>query len=346
MSLNTDYRTPAQLTAAARDAAQTVAQGVNGNGLLLEPFMPSVQNTTLAYEFDGSGSQNIGSAEFRSFDAEAPYGATSSSITKSGKLPPISKKLPISELSELQLMNQVDAIGAKEEEHARSLGQQIATRAELARGEALETGKLTLSENGLVAEVDFGRQADHTVTAGTKWDQTGATPIDDLQSWIDVFVAGAGTAPGTLVISRKILATLAKNSDLIQAAVRSSGAPSRVSYDDVKSVLNSYGIDNTVVFDESYLKGGALTRVVSQEVALLLPDPGSAPIVGGVLGTTQYGVPAEAIQPSYGIPAGEQAGIFAGAFSRTDPVGLNVLISAIMLPVLANANASMAATVL
>lgn len=341
MALNTDYRSAAELTAAARAASDTIS-----GGLLLESYLPSQENFTLSYEFDATGLVTIGSAEFRSFDTEAPYGKTQGGITKSGKLPPISKKLPVRELQELQLTNQPDGIGRVLDRYAAQLGQEVAVRAELARGEAITTGKLVLAENGIVATIDYGRSSTHTVTAATLWSATGAKPLDDILSWVQTYTTDTGSAPETLLISRRILADLSKNADFISAAVGSSAAPSRVSFDDVVSTLASYGVPRTVVFDKSYSKGGTNTRVIPDNVAILLPNPGDATVVGGVLGTTQLGVPAEAIQPSYGIPSGEEAGIFAGAFDREDPIGMDVLVSAILLPVLSNANATFAATVL
>jgi len=341
MALNTDYRSAAQLTAAARDAAETVS-----GGLLLESYLPSADNFTLSYDFDATGLVTIGSSEFRSFDTPAPYGKTQAGVRKSGKLPPTSKKLPVSELQELQLMNQSDAIGSKLEQYARQLGQEIAVRAELARGEAITNGTLVLDENGIKATIDYGRSSSHAVTAATLWSATGAKPLDDILAWVQTYTTDTGSAPESLLISRRILSYLSKNADFISAAVGSSAAPSRISFDDVVSTLASYGVSRTVVFDKSYSKGGSNTRVIPDNVAVFLPNPGDAVAVGGVLGTTQYGVPAEAIQPSYGIPAGEEAGIFAGAFGREDPVGLDVLVSAILLPVLSNANATFVATVL
>ncbi|GAA1051369.1 major capsid protein [Arthrobacter russicus] len=337
MTINQDFRTAVQLTATARAASENLS-----GGLFLEQYLPSRENATLSYELADTSQAQIDSAEFRAFDTEAPYGRTVGNLTKSGKLPPISKKLPVSELSQLRMMGQADALGVSLERYAAQLGQEVAVRLELARGEAIEKGKLTLNENGLQFTIDYGRRPDHTAAAAVKWDQETAKPLDDILNWVQAYTANTGTAPENLLISRRTLSYLSKNKDLIQAAVGNSNAPSRVSFNDVISTLASYGIGQTIVFDKAY--GGK--RVVADNVAVFLPTPGGATVLGGVLGTTDYGIPAEALKPSYGIPASEQAGIFCGSFERTDPEGLDVLASAIALPVLQNANASFAATVL
>jgi hypothetical protein len=344
MVYNKDYRTAVQLTGQARGAADALNAA---GGLVLEQFMPTVENPTLTYQFSGDGRIYAGSAEFRSFDTETPYGATIAHLTKSGTLPPIGRKLPIRELQQLLLQNQPDAIGAKMDQYAAQLGQEISTRAELARGEALTTGKLTLQENGLVATVDFGRASGNTSTAATLWDAGGATPLDDIQNVMTVLIGLTGGAVGTLIISRRILNALQKNADVIGAAIqRSSSLPSRISNADVLSTLADYGVTNTIVYDQAYYKGNVLTRVIPNNVAVFVPDAGVTPIYGGVLGTTQVGIPAEAIQAKYGIPAGEESGIFAVALGHEDPEGIDVLASAVLLPLLENANATYALTVL
>lgn len=343
MAINTAFRSPAQLTAVAR-AALEVADGE----AYLSQFLPARDNLSLSYNFDVNAVNLAEAASFRAYDAEAPYTRAPGAASQSGKLPPASIKLPVSEYDELRLYNAGnEAVGAKLEEYATRLGAAIGARAEAARGEAIETGELTVDENGLSFTIDYGRDSGNTATAGTDWDAaTGATPLDDLQTWIDTYTDANGSAPGVLLLSTKVLAALSKNTDTIEAIVGSSAAPSRVSYADVKSLLNGYGIGQTVVYDRKVNIGGVSTRVTSDSKVILLPASDGAPLLAGALGTTDFGVPAEAINTDYGIPVAERPGVFAGAFGRTDPEGLDVLASSIFLPVLSNANATFAATVL
>lgn len=59
-------------------------------------------------------------------------------------------------------------------------------RLEVMAAEALYSGKVTVTGEGYgTVVVDFGRDANHTVVlgAGSKWGDSGVSPLDDLQSW-------------------------------------------------------------------------------------------------------------------------------------------------------------------
>ncbi|WP_159794465.1 major capsid protein [Puerhibacterium puerhi] len=339
MPLNTDYRSAVELTAAARAAVAAVS-----NALPLSAYLPNRENPSLNFEFEAGAKSLVDVAEFRAFDTEAPYGRTGGGIRKSGKLPPISRKLPVSELAELQLSGQTEAIGARLDRYAEDLGRGVAFRLELARAEALRTGKLVLSENGLTASIDFGRDPSLTVVPSVPWTAANATPVDDVIGWIQR-VAAISTAPTAALLTLDVMETLSKNEQVIgQALGRTSNLPGRVSYDDVRGVFAQYGLTQFTVVDQAY-SGFDLGRpVFPAGTFVLLPSPGSS-VAGGSLGATDLGIPAESLQPSYGIPEGERAGIFAGAFSREDPQGLDVLVSGIALPIVERANATLSAAV-
>lgn len=345
MAYNTDYATASELSGIARGAQDVLT--AQGNGLVLERWLPTVENPTLDYEFNATGRQYPGSAEFRAFETEAPYGSNLPTLTKTGQLPPISEKMPVREYQRLKLYQNADGIKNKVEQHAALIGTHIATRAELARGEALTTGKLTLNENGLVATVDYGRASAQTSTAATLWSSGGSDPLADITTIQNTLITEVGAAPGTMLISRRILNALQTNGDLIAAALaQGAQLPSRISKDDVLSTLAAFGLPNTLIYDQSYYKGSTLTRVIPDNVVIFMPDPGTVPLYGGVLGTTQIGIPAEATEAKFNISDSEAAGVFCAVFDHDDPSGLDVLGSAILLPVLENANATWAFTVL
>ena len=114
------------------------------------------------------------------------------------------------------------------------------------------------------------------------------------------------------------------------------------------ATLRSVGIIDPIVYDKQVEDvTGTIRRVVSADLFVLGPArQGTLALDGGPLGSTQWGIPAEAFQASYGLSDGEQAGIFSGAFSHTDPEGIYVLASSIFLTVLRNAKATFAADVL
>jgi hypothetical protein len=333
-----DIRTAGDLTAVARAAADTAA-----TQYALSAYLPSVDNYSLTYAFDVNQLGLVDKAEYRAFDTETRYGRTSGGSSRAGTLPPIGRKFRVKEAEQLQLVAQNGLIGDKLEEYARRGGVAIAARVALAQGQALEKGVLTLEENGLHAEVDYGRNDALEVTAATLYNDASADVIEDFESWLAVYRAFNGSNPGAALLGQGILTALAKNTGIIREVVqRGSDLPTRVSYDDVRSVLGAYNVPVPTVYDQA-IDG---ERIISDNVILFLPASGSVVLDGGVLGTTEWGITAESIQPVYQISDSERPGIFSAAFTDNDPQGTDVLTSAVVIPAVKNANATMVAKVL
>ncbi len=332
-----DIRTAADLTSVARAAADVATAQYR-----LSRFLPSADNYSLTYSFDINTIGLVDKAEFRAFDTETRYGRTQGGSSRAGTLPPIGRKFRVKEQEQLMLVAQNELLGNKYDEYARKGGVAIAARVALAQGQALEKGALTLKENGLDSVIDYGRDADLSVTAATLHTDVDADVIDDFESWLEVYRLKNGSNPGTTLVSQKILTGWSKNTGIIREVVgRGSDLPSRVSYTDVLSVLGSYNVAGVEVYDET-IDG---ERIISDNVVLMLPSDGGVVLDGGPLGTTEWGITAESIQPVYGIGDSERPGIFAAAFTDTDPQGTDVLTSAVVIPAVKNANATMVAKV-
>lgn len=327
-------RTASDLTAVARGAADAVeAQDA------LTGYLPSVENTTLDYNLDADTLQLPRAASFRAYDATAPYGKEKSVGSRKGSLPASSIKLRVGELDQLKLRGAADdEIGAALERKAVNNGQSIAVRAILARGDAIQTGKVTMdAENGLTVEIDFGRDSSQTVTAGTVWSTASADAVGDILAWQNIFNTAVGGIAGGVITSSSVLAALATNTSFISAfSGNSTSGLTRISRSDVLSVLADQGITDVNVYDKQYEDTtGTVRRVISADRFILVPDRNSG-LVGdvGPLGSTLWGVPAESLNSKYGISGGDLAGIFAAAFDGADPEGIDILASSIFLPVL------------
>ncbi|MCL2470657.1 MAG: major capsid protein [Propionibacteriaceae bacterium] len=350
-TLDTAHRSAIQLTGVAQAAAQ-----VFENAMPLTPWLPPRRNPTLTYSFNASGLQPIDVAEYRAFDTPAPYGQLGQRITKEGHLPPISRKLPISEYQELQWANRLDQLGDLMDEYAARLGVAVAARVERARAEALLTGKVSLDENNLRAVIDYGRDPALSVAlpaAAKRWTAETATPIEDLIRFRALVKdKSKGSLPTVLVLTNKIMNHLQTNREIIGFALnRTNDLPGRVSTEDVITVIAGFArLTRVVIADDAYASynfGTLGGSVFPDNKILLLPPPGAVLVEGGgSLGTTDYGVTAESINPDYGIPQAEQSGIFGGAFSHPDPEGIDVLVSAVALPLVQGANATLAADVI
>jgi len=329
-----NHRTAADLTAQARAAADLAALGYR-----LGRFLPSRDNFSLTYDFNVNDIGLTDLAEYRAFDTEANYGqGAASGGARSGALPPVSRKYRVKEQEQLQLfIGGTSLIGDKQDEYARKGGTAIAARVALAQAQAIEFAKVTLKENKLDVTIDYGRNAAHNVIAAQQFTDPDADLIDELESYAATYRAANGTNPGTTLVSQRIITALSKNKSVIGYAVgRSDNLPSRVAYPDVISFLAAYGFLGVEVFDAVLDK----TRLLSDNKMFLLPSDETATLDGGPLGTTEWGITAESIQPVYKIADAERPGIFSAAFDDNDPQGTDVLSTAVVIPALTNADAT------
>ena len=336
----TDLIAPAELTGFARAAQEDVERQKATLARWLPNYsVPDVVVRTVVAS-DGNGAL----AQYRSFDAETPIGSGGTGERKVFDLLPLGLKERVSEYDQLRLRGG-DATGliqAGVEKAAARVANAVVDRLELARGQVIDSGTMTIKENGVVQTMPFGRPNGNTVTAATLWSDSAAKPLDNLIAWGDVYAAGnQGNQPGTIVTSRRVVAALQRNADIRGLVATTGGTPGIVSIDALNAVLAAYGVPQIVVYDRK-IRGSA---VLPDNKLYLLP-PAVDPNGQSELGATFYGQTLEAGEPDYGIPASEQPGLVVGAWKTRDPIGVWVHSNAIAMPVLVNPVASMVATVL
>ena len=142
MLLTTDYITPAELTGYVRAALADLET----NQFTLSRFLPSQQIDDLQYRFTRGGEGLAEAATFRAYDAESPIGSRPGISRVTGELPPISRKIRLGEYERLRQRRADQAIRDAILDDATRMARTVAARVELARGEALYTGKITLNE--------------------------------------------------------------------------------------------------------------------------------------------------------------------------------------------------------
>jgi hypothetical protein len=306
-----DYITPAELTGYTREALADF----DVNQFTLSRWLPTQTIDDLDYRFDQGGAGLVDAAVFRNYDTPTPFGARPGIKRITGELPPISRQLRLSEYDRLRLRSaSADRIRSAIFNDAANLARTIAARFELARGEALYRGSLILNENGVVATVDYGRAAGHTVTAGTVWSNIAANIPSDLRSWYDTYIATNGIAPGAILTSTAVKRNMQRNTAVINAVAGSTAGRVQVNVNKVA------------------------TRVIPVDRLLFLPAPGTA------LGATLHGVSSESLEPEYGL-VGDEPGIVAGSYKSPDPVAVFTKASSIGLPVLGMPDLTFAADV-
>lgn len=326
---------PVELTGYVRRALADFEQ----NQFTLGRYLPNKEIADIDYRFAKGGRGLVDAAVYRTFDTEAPIGTRPGVVRVSGELPPISRKIRQGEYDRLRLRNADDEIVNEVFNDAVAMMSSIRARLELARGDVLVNGSVTISENGVTAEVDYGRANGNTVTAAILWSSGSAVPLTNLIAWRDAFIAANGEAPTEIVMATSTFALLQKNTEVRNLVPRGNSAPGLASMEDVNTVVSSYGLPPIRLYDAQVNVAGVATRVIPAAKVVLVGG-------GGQLGATLYGVTAEAQElPDLRTGAAE-AGITAVATKTFDPVAVWTKASAIALPVLANPNLSFSATVL
>lgn len=338
MALWTEVVTPLELTTVARLSA---AEREREKGALAQ-FLPNQMVNDTVVRLNSSENGLVEAAEYRAFDAETTIGATPGGKRVTVELLPLGQKVRVSEFDQLRqrgtaspelVKNSVAGVAVR-------VGQAVADRMELLRGQVLTTGKATIDENGLNGEQDYDRDSAMSVTAANSWSEAdNGKPIDDLLAWVEAYTDANGEAPETLLLSTKALTSLGKSAQL-RGLTGLQSAPTVVSRQFVIDQLAAFGLPNVQVYDRKVRVNGKAQRVIAEDTALLLPAGGSD------LGATFWGNTLESTDPLYGLADDDRPGIAVGAHQEYDPMGVWVHAAAIGMPILANANLSMAAKVL
>lgn len=337
MYLYTDYGTPAYLTGYARQALYQLEV----NQFKLAQYLPSQTINDLDYRFTRGGEGLIEAATYRSYDAEAPLSARPGVTRTTGELPPLSRKIRLGEYDRLKARNLDSEIQGAIMGDVERLTREIAARIELARGDAIVNGSVTINENGVAGGVDFGRAAGNRVTAATYWtDLANAKPVTDLMAWRDTFADTNGSEPGRILTARKNMALLMRNTEIRNLIYPQGSSATLVRETDVSTVMQSFGLPGIEFYDAKVRVAGTDVRVIPDNLMIFLPGGADASQLGRVL----WGTTVEASEPSFGL-AGNEAGIVAGSMSTFDPVGVWTKAAAIALPVVVNPNLTFVAKI-
>lgn len=298
----------------------------------LEAILPTKSQGDLEYKFNKGGSALAEAATYRAYGTESPIGETGEFMEVRGKLPTISEKLPLTEYEDLRLRKLGDdspEMKAEVLDYAEELTFRVLDRVEMARAEALFTGKVELAENGVVASIDFGRSGTHNANADTAWSNTSsADPIADLIACQGLIETSGGIV--TDIVMNPATYAKMKQTDAVRNAAAVNGiAPGNVTNSAINTILESYDLPGITV-DRRLVrpKGGSTGPVIAND-RVILADRDA--------GTTPFGVTAEQLEfANDGSVKG--GGLFAMSWKDFDPVTVWTKVSGIVVPVLSAPN--------
>lgn len=346
MSLWTEAVTPGYLTGYVRDRMALWP----ANRFQLRQWLPTRTVSDLEYRyFQGTGGLRR-AASLRGWDAEPVISKRRQVQRRTGEMAPISVQKRLGEYERLRM--KADSVTGNEVRDqifsdALDCAEEVETRFELLRGEALVNGQLVLAENGFYQTVPFTRSSVAVQTAPTLWTNTGsADPVTDLTALVQQYVDLNGVKPGAMLTSTKVRGLLTRNATVRSAFGTTAGTPTIVSTTALGQMLEAYDLPAIYTYDVSFENAaGATTRVIPDNVVLLLPPP-VAPTAweDTQLGATFLGETAESQEPEYGLQ-GNEPGIVVGVHRTDRPISVWTDANAIGMPVLANADLAFKYTV-
>lgn len=301
---------------------------------LINEVLPGLLLDDLEYRFLKGDLAGMDIAQYRAFDTEAGIGTRGGVRRVTGELPPLSKKMPLGEEQRLRLRGLQRTGGDAARiadlifDDAGRLTQSLLGRLEVAAGDSLVNGKVTISENGVAAEGIWGYTADNRKVAALSWLDPAAKIIDELQAWVEAYAKlSGGQRPAYFQTSLRYRNALLRN-DQVRAFVGApAGGPGLVTQDDLLRVFDAFDLPPLRTYDTEVLKAGVQTRVIPEHIGLLLPADGSA-------GRTYMGTTAEAIElvEARQIAADQLPGLTAVNQKTWDPVQTWTKVSGIGIP--------------
>lgn len=311
--------------------------------LLTREIVPNTEINNVKYRIRRS-SRYTGTAQFRAYDTETPFGRREVEHTVTeGMLPPVGQKLRVGELETILLSLQR---GADEQELIDEIYDDTAAnvrairnRMELAAGDLLADRQFELvDENRLTLTADFGigLDAGFSPTAAVLWTDPDAPILDDERAWINFLRDNGDGVPGDALTSSRVIALMATNNQYKGAfysenATAGANRPT-LTPAQVQTVRAQFNLPTPRAYDTMVRVGSTNVRVLPENLYVLLPANKDE------FAETQYGITAESIMMDRsGNPRIEREdlpGIVATVREHDDPPQVYSRATAVAMPVM------------
>lgn len=317
-------------------------------GVQLDAVLPNVVVSDIEYELQNIEIHKVQVARYRSWDTAPPLGKRPGFATVRGEIPPLGLSMRVNE-RELPMLSRLRAEAPREGDTADRIWNDAETgvvavqsRIEIARGDLLTDGIVTIEENGVKVTADFSVPGTHIVAAGTAWsNHAGAVPITDERAWLATYKAdNAGQMPAYALTSDEVIADLTLSAQYRNLAPVTGVVPGIITDQTVAQVRRSLQLPplvsyNTLLPDAS----DNLVRVINERKFIYVRP--------GVMGSTFYGVTPDAmVMAGEGIIKMQDApGVIAFAEQTIRPAAMYTTGAGVALPVLRDPNALFVATV-
>jgi len=335
MALLTEVIKPKELTEYIRLSFQRYEEQKGS----LARWLPNrfVKATTISFKAGQKGL--VAEAQYHEYDTESDVQDREPAKEITLKLPKLGHWLPLSEEDQIALRDS-DNHDLEEAilDAADDLVAGISDRIERFRGDVLKTGKAAITE--LAVLDDFGRKAEHTIQLAQLWDDLDVSRFTSLQNCQRIYTKTNGQKPGAMVMTSITFAKMAEGNEMRYQL--NNGASRIPSEAEVNAYLAGQGLPQVYIHDR-LTSGG---QVIEDGMIHFLPAAvGEDDWRATKLGGTFWGQTLESSRSEWAIDA-NRPGIVAGHFGDPEEPQTRVRAAAIGLPVLTNANLSMAVRVM
>ncbi|ETB35638.1 major capsid protein [Mycobacterium avium] len=298
-------------------------------------------------------------AQFRNWDGSFWIAPRDSGAEKRVKMLPLGGKLPVGEYERrqiefAQLGSDANGITTIQKiladavyDDLDNLTAYTYNRLEMAWGDVLSDGVLTINENGVQQQLDYAIPANQKVTPATLWSDTAnSDPLADLVAWYDVYRATNGSGPGQFKCSLTTARQLQTNKSLINAIKGAQTGVTRVTLADISDLFASENLPPISIADSVYDSffeddAGNIVRPIPANKFLFLPSD------LGQLGFTAVGTPTTVMEMlDSGVQVDQGAGIIGMIVKGSEPpFRKTTYVDMVALPVLADPRKILVATV-
>lgn len=225
-------------------------------------------------------------------------------------------------------------------------------RVELAWGDVLTDGVLTINENGVQQQVDYGIPSAQKVTPATLWsDRANSTPLTDLLTWTTLYTSVAGAPQGQFTTSNLVIQDLMFNTQLINVIKGAQTGVTMVSLAEINALLGGFGIPPFTVpvpgqpggsvYGSNFDVDGVTTPAYPTNKLLFLPADLSD------LGFTAWGMPTTSMELNANNVQVAADAHLIGILVREEqpPFRKTTFVDGVVLPVLADVRKILIATV-
>ena len=199
---------------------------------------------------------------------------------------------------------------------------------EILRMQLLSTGTISLANNGQEYLYDYGLDTKQKVTAATKWDQTTADILGDIQAWQDDRENAGYGRPTRAITSRKVMRNMQKNEAIKNALYVFGQGKVALTEDMVKNYIQEQTGVTIEVYEKKYKAlDGTVKRFLPEDLFILIPE--------GNLGETVFGTtPEEAdlISSNQANVSIVDTGVAVTTYEDVDPVTVHTKVSEVVLP--------------